>query len=79
MGGGACARLTRHPPRHGGYEDLPGMTWKQMDVCDMPFEDASFDCAIDKACLDSVFCADLAHANSFSDTAENAGEKLLLV
>ena len=42
------------------YEDLPGVTWKQMDVSDMPFEDATFDCAIDKATLDCVFCADLA-------------------
>jgi SAM-dependent methyltransferase len=42
------------------YDDLPGLQWKQMDMCDLPYEDASFDCCIDKATLDCVFCADLA-------------------
>ena len=34
--------------------------FSQMDVSDMPFEDAEFDCAIDKGTLDCVFCGDLA-------------------
>ena len=42
------------------YADIPALTWKQMDVSDVPFEEIEFDCVIDKACLDAVFCADLA-------------------
>eukprot|EP00520_Triparma_pacifica_P015716 CAMPEP_0118668148 /NCGR_PEP_ID=MMETSP0785-20121206/20188_1 /TAXON_ID=91992 /ORGANISM="Bolidomonas pacifica, Strain CCMP 1866" /LENGTH=344 /DNA_ID=CAMNT_0006562695 /DNA_START=74 /DNA_END=1105 /DNA_ORIENTATION=+ len=44
------------------YFEIEGLKWRQCDVCDMGaiWEDAEFDCAIDKGCLDCVFCADLA-------------------
>ena len=42
------------------YRDIEGLAWRQCDVADTPFEDAEFDCAIDKGTFDCVMCADLA-------------------
>jgi len=42
------------------YKGIKELKWKQMDVSDTPFEDAEFDCAVDKGTLDCVFCGDLA-------------------
>lgn len=34
----------------------PGMTWIQGDVRSLPFEDSSFDVAIDKGTMDALMC-----------------------
>eukprot|EP00592_Proboscia_alata_P005480 CAMPEP_0194382342 /NCGR_PEP_ID=MMETSP0174-20130528/59798_1 /TAXON_ID=216777 /ORGANISM="Proboscia alata, Strain PI-D3" /LENGTH=289 /DNA_ID=CAMNT_0039167567 /DNA_START=163 /DNA_END=1032 /DNA_ORIENTATION=- len=40
------------------YCKMKSLEWTQADVCDMPFEDCSFDCAIDKGTIDALFCSD---------------------
>lgn len=36
------------------YSDCPGMTWRQMDVRQLCFPDASFDVILEKATLDAI-------------------------
>ncbi|XP_026168459.1 EEF1A lysine methyltransferase 4 [Mastacembelus armatus] len=36
------------------YSNCPGMTWHQMDVCQLCFSDASFDVVLEKATLDAI-------------------------
>ncbi|CAG5896771.1 unnamed protein product [Menidia menidia] len=36
------------------YSDCPSMTWKQMDVRQLAFSDASFDVILEKATLDAI-------------------------
>ena len=40
------------------------MKWTQMDGKKMTYEDGSFDCIIDKACLDSILCGENSAPNS---------------
>ncbi|XP_033838572.1 EEF1A lysine methyltransferase 4 [Periophthalmus magnuspinnatus] len=36
------------------YRECPGMTWQQMDMCQLSFQDASFDVVLEKATLDAL-------------------------
>lgn len=35
------------------HSDCPGMTWHEMDMCQLTFPDASFDVIVEKAALDA--------------------------
>jgi len=39
-------------------KDIPGLSFKTMNVLKMDFEDASFDSVIDKGTLDAILCGD---------------------
>ena len=45
-------------------ETIPNMTYKQMDVRQLQFQDGAFDCVIDKGTFDSVCCGDGAGPNA---------------
>lgn len=36
------------------HSDCPGMTWHEMDMCQLSFPDASFDVILEKATLDAL-------------------------
>ena len=54
--------ITQQQERYA--EKIPEMKWTQMDGKKMAFEDGSFDCIIDKACLDSILCGENSAPNS---------------
>lgn len=38
--------------------DRPGVRWLVMDACNLTFDDATFDAAVDKGTLDAIACSE---------------------
>lgn len=61
------------------HKDCPGMTWHQMDVRQLSFQDASFEVIMEKATLDAIMVDEKTPWEVSSQTAGFIHEALMEV